>query len=415
MGFVNKIVDWIKGPRLISGQEVVANKSRFEGFLRHGEKEGKHGVVSAVTLCDEALDIVAERVMLINRLKSLEERMAEVECYGRLTDKEADALKGLLDRYTALTKELATLKSQAAGFDKDLPRMEHLEKEARQDLPEIKFAEEHRQIFKYDIDCLEGEKATLVQERSRLNKAVSFVHKFSAVLVLFFCGVVLAAVFLHVFRDMQIVTVLSVMLAAAILLSAMIYALRRRLKHELLLNFKKQERAVELLNKKIAVYAHFTNYLNYEYKKFHVVDGETLINNLVDYNNYKQIVKRLSNLHNIMSQTEEDIGLFLKNKGIDTKFSPIAKFAATLNLDDKKQFYEELLREKGMIEKSLEGLDTRNSQIWDTLMSLLNSREHDFDIINKIIENYEEKAEHLLNMDKAEGTTAMDAAMGADI
>ena len=415
VGFLTRIVDAINKLYPFKKEEVVERKSRFEGFLRHGEKEGKAGVVSCVRLCDEALDIVADRIMLTNRQAALEERMAEVECYGRLTDEEVEDLKDMLASYTSLAKDSNQLKYQVTSFDKNLMRMERLEEEAQQDLPEIKFAEERQRMFKQDISYLEGEKMVLEHERERLKNAIDFVYKFSIAMVFFFGGMALVMVYLYIFQNVQTMLVMSSMLVIVIIISAMLYALRNRLKYELRLNFKKQGRAVELLNKKNAVYAHFTNYLNYEYRKFRVRNSEMLANNLTDFGHYKHLTKRLDSLRNIMSQTEASIDFFLRDKGIDAKFSSIEKFAATLNLDDKKQFYQELFREKNLVEKSLTRLDVRSSQIWDALMSLRANEKRDVDTINKIIEEYVEKADRILNADRAEGTTAMDDALGANI
>jgi len=415
VGFFTKVVDWInKLYPFKQKEEAVERKSRFEGFLKHGEKEGKTGVVSAVRLCDEALDIVADRIMLTNRMASLDERMAEVECYGRLTEEEVADLKDMLASYTSLTKDSNQLKYQVTSFDKNLMRMERMEGEAQTDLPEIKYAEERQRLFKQDIGYLEGEKMVLEHERERLKNAIDFVFKFSIAMVFFFGGMAIVMVYLYIFQNVQTMLVLSSMLVIIIIISAMLYALRNRLIYELKLNFKKQGRAVELLNKKNAVYAHFTNYLNYEYRKFRVRNSEMLANNLSDFGHYKHLTKRLDSLRNIMSQTEAAIDFFLKDKGIDAKFSSIEKFAATLNLDDKKQFYQELFREKSLIEKSLDRLDIRSSQIWDGLMKLRESEKRDADTINKIIEEYVEKADRILNVDRADGTTAMDAVMDVD-
>jgi len=411
VGFFTRVVDAINKLYPFKKDEVIERKSRFEGFLRHGEKEGKAGVVSAVRLCDEALDIVSDRITLNNRLESLDERMAEVECYGKLTNEEVEDLKDMLASYTALAKDSNQLKYQVTSFDKNLTRMERLEEEAHTDLPEIKFAEERQRMFKQDIGYLEGEKMVLEHERERLRNAIDFVYKFSIAMVFFFGGMALVMVFLYIFHNVQTILIMASMLVLIIIISAMLYSLRGRLKYELKLNLKKQSRAIELLNKKNAVYAHFTNYLNYEYRKFRVRNSEMLSNTLQDFGHYKHLTKRLDSLRNIMAQTESAIDYFLREKGIDAKFSSIEKFAATLNLDDKKQFYEELFREKNLIEKSLDRLDVRSSQIWDALMSLRTNEKRDTDTIEKIIEEYVEKADRILNVDRAEGTTALDAAM----
>jgi len=415
VGFAAKIVGWINRSRSFKKRDAAERESRFEGFLRHGQKEGKEELVAAVGLCDDALDIVSDRIALIKRLKALEERIAEIEGYAKLAGKEARELKDLLDRHTALVEECNDVKYQLTRFDKKLMRMEHLGEDAQQDLPEMIFAEERQRIFKQDIGHLEGEKVALEHERDKLNNAVDFVYKLSIVMMVFFGGLMLIMVALHVFRDVQVAWMLFFIMAIAIILGSMIYVLRRRLKHEIDLNFKKQARAIELLNKKNAVYAHFTNYLSHEYGRFDVEDSEMLSSNLTDYEKYKSLVKRLGSLCDITVQIETAIDRFLKDKGIDIKISSIEKFVETLNLNEQKQFYDEMLRDKGLIEKSLIDLDLRCSRIWDTLIKLRDAGDDDAEIMGKLIDSYTEKAQYILDADRAEGTTAMDVIMDSEV
>ena len=411
-GVFSKVVDWINMLYPFKKEESDGRKSRFEDFLKQGEKEKKDEIVAAVKLCDEALDIVSDRIILTNRLQAVNDRMAEVECYGRLTEEEVEDLKDLLARYSSLSKDSNALKYQVTNFDPSLGRMATLEEDAQTNLPEIKFAEERQRIFKQDIGYLEGEKMVLEHNRERLKNAIDFVYKFSIAMVLFFGGMSLVMVFLYIFRNVQTMLVLAAMLVLVIIISALLYALRNRLTYELALNYKKQSRAVEILNKKVAVYAHFTNYLNYTYRKYQVRNSEMLANNLTDYGNYKHLTKRLDSLRNIMSQTEAAIEFFLRDKGIAANFTNLEKFAATANIDDKKYYYEELLREKNLIEKSLKRLEARNSQIWDSLMaikaSVKNASATVTAAVGNIIDQYVEKAGKIMEQDKHEGTTAMD-------
>jgi len=392
----SKLVGWIN--RLYPSRKRAAKcESRFENYLEYGVKEGRAGVISSVNLCDEALDIVSDRIALINRLTALEERMAKAECYGRLSDAEANHLKNLLARHVALVEESDELGYQLTGLNRSLIHMERMESEARQDLPEIQLAEERQRTFKRDLSLLEGEQTTLELGRDRLRNAIDFVRRFSVVMILVLSGATLVMVFLHVFRDAQMAWVLLVTMVLMMILSAMLYALRNRLKSELSLNCTKLERTAELVKKKTVVHEHFTNYLDYEYRKFCVKDGEMLANNLSDYGTYKQITRRLEVLRDIMEQTETAIYTFFRDKGMEFEFSSIEQFAATLDVDDKKVHYKEMSREKSLIEKSLVHFDTRSAQIWDILMALKASEKQDADIIGQIIEEYVEKAEHILN------------------
>ena len=247
----------------------------------------------------------------------------------------------------------------------------------------------------------------LNHERDRLKNGMDFVYKFSIATVIFFAAALAILVFLYIVNDINTLIVMSGMLIFIIIIAGLLYSLRQKLRYELLINHKKQQRAVELLNTKVAVYAHFTNYLNYEYRKYQVRNSKMLENNLEDYGNYKHMTKRLDALRNIMEQTEAAIEFFLKDKGLARNFGSIEKFAATLNIDDKMAFYQELFREKNLIEGSLKRLDDRTEQIWNTLESIKSSDDEDANLIAAIMETYTKKAERLVEADKNLGTTAM--------
>ena len=409
--FFAKLVDWINMLYPFKKREEVDGSSRFAEHLKNAEKSQRDEIVATVRLCDEGLDIVSDRIVLAGRLDGLKERLVEAECYGRLTAEEVDDLKDLLARYMSLAKDSNALKYQVTNFDASLDRMEALEQDAKDNLPEIKFAEERQRMFKQDISYLEGEKMVLEHGNERLKNASDFVYKFSIAMVLLFGGVSLVLVFLYIFQNIQTIPVLAVTLVFVIIITGLLYALRNRLKYESALNLKKQNKAIELLNKKIAVYAHFTNYLNFSYRKYRVRNSDMLVNNLHDYGNYKHLTKRLDSLRNIMAQTEAAIEFFLRDKGITTRVTNMEKFASTINIDDKKHYYEELLREQTLIEKSLVRLDARSSQIWDSLTALVSATRGTSpaaaETIGNIIEDYTNKSEKIMMASKSEGTTAM--------
>ena len=407
-GAFTRLVNWINMLYPFKKEDDTGRETRFKSFLQKAKKEGSTGVVRVVELCDEALDIISDRLALLNRQKDVDERLQELECYAKLTEEELLNLKDMLASYNSLSKDSTALKYQVTGFDRNLEHLEKLEDAAHKEIPEIKFAEERQRLFKQDINYLQGERVVLEHERDRLKNAIDFVYKFTVAMVVFFAVMALLMVFLYVFRNIQTMLILSSMLAIVIVISAMLYSLRSRLGYELKLNQKKQGRAVSLLNKKLTVYAHFTNYLNYEYKKFRVRSSDMLANNMSDFSHYKHLTKRLDSLRNIMRQTEENISFFLKDKGIGTNFGSIEKFAQTLDLDDKVYFYQEMLREKNTIENSLKRLDIRNGHIWDELMSIKDSHVSDEAVIEGIIEEYMDKANKILENDMNEGTTRED-------
>jgi len=254
---------------------------------------------------------------------------------------------------------------------------------------------------------LEGEKMVLEHAKERLTNATDFLYKFAIATVLFFAAACLVLVFLYAVHQINTILILAGMLVFIIIIAGLLYSLRQKLRYELRMNAKKQARAVVLLNKKIANYAHFTNYLNYEYRKYKVRNSQMLENNLEDYNNYKFLTKRLDSLRDIMNQTEAAIDFFLRDKGMDRSYSSIEKFASTLNIDDKLTFYGELSKEKALIESSLKRLDTRSGQIWEVLTGLKASPGKDASVITEMMDEYVEKAGKLIENDKNFGTTAM--------
>ncbi|MCL2169335.1 MAG: hypothetical protein FWB74_04840 [Defluviitaleaceae bacterium] len=407
LGLFHRFIDWINRKKMFRRVKETERPSQFEDFLKLGRDEGKDDVVAVVGLCDEGLDIVADRIVLINRLENVEERMGDVAAYGGMTADDVEDLKSLLDRYSNTTKEGSQLRYQVTSFDAGLEAFDKLEDEAKKAVPEIKFAESRQRIFKQDIGYLEGERMVLSHERERLQNGMDFVYKFSIGTVVFFALAIVLLVFLYAVYHIDTILVLAGMLVFIVILAGLLYSLRQKLRYELQLNHKKQRRAVELLNTKIAVYAHFTNYLNYEYRKYKVRNAKMLENNLEDYGHYKHMTKRLDALRNISEQTEAAIEYFLKDKGISGSFGSIEKFASTLNIDDKIAFHQELFREKTLIENSLKKLDERSAQIWDSLAAIKAAAKESGTIIATIIDDYAKKAARLVETDKHMGTTAM--------
>ncbi|MCL2415987.1 MAG: YjgN family protein [Defluviitaleaceae bacterium] len=402
-GLLGKIMDFAN--KFYPGrQKNAGRKSRFEGFIGTIGREGDMGLIKAIGLCDEALDIVSDRIILMNRLRDVEEKMIEVEGYNSLDENAAEDLKDLLSRYASLSREARQLQYQTTSFDSNITGMERLEHEVPGAIPEIKFAEERQRVFKKDMGYLEGEKMVLEDDNLRMTNALDFVRKFSVGLTCFFGFLALLFAGLYVVLGTQSLIMLAVMIVFVVAISALVYSMRIRLRNELALNYRKQARATELLNKKTAVYAHFTNFLNYEYRKFKVRNAEMLKSNLAEYNNYKHLVKRLDSVRSIMGQTEVAIEFFLKDRNISLNFSSIEKFAQTVNIDDKKNFYREMSREKVTIERNLTELEQRHISVWGNIMDLQAADEGEEKVMDKLIGAYMEKVGNMMVYDNANDT-----------
>lgn len=368
--------------------------SRFVHFLNGLDKSSELYKTAhlAVIACDESMNVVSQRMMLIKKLKETDEKLAELECYNQLTDEEAAHLKDLLARFASLVKDKNVLKYQVTGFDKSISYMSDMEKEAPLMLDEMKEAEDKQRIFKKDIGYLQGEKSELEYEQDNILFAMNFIHKFTIGFAIFFAAVLSVMVFMYVFNGAQILFPASVMFVAVAVMAGLLYTLRKKLKFELQLNYKKQNKAVGLINKKSVVYAHYTNFLNFEYRKFKVRNSDMLKNNLKEYAHYKHLTKRFDSIRSIMYQTEEEIEKFLRAKNISGMSTTIEKFAQTVDVDDKKMYHNELLTEKAALERNLAAIDLRQERIWDELVALNERDKSPERLIDAIIKTYVDEA-----------------------
>ena len=347
-------------------------------------------------LCDDALRIAKQRIQLGTRLQEYDEKLLELECFSRLTEDELVRLRKLLEYFISLTVERNQLYNKLSDFDKSLADMFKLEEEAALNLTQIRDAEKRQRLLKQDLGYLYGEKADLVYERENMEKGLRFIHLFSLGLVGLFISMTLFLGFLHIFGRINIFLPTIITTVMVIIIALLLYIFRRRIRYELRVNFKKQLRAVELLNKKNVVYAYYTNFLRFVYNKYKVRNSNMLERNLHNFGKYKFLVGRIDNLRRTMYETEAEIERFMKEKRLTGLRASIEGFAKTAGLEDKKRYYDELVKSKATIESELNNLDLRHEEIWDTLMILNDNDRSSNKIIDKIIQTYLDEAGGLL-------------------
>jgi hypothetical protein len=261
-------------------------------------------------------------------------------------------------------------------------------------MPSIKDAEKHQRALRMDIGYLTGEKEELAFERDDMQKNVRFIHSFS-IITLSVLGIIALSLIVLEFSNVNfniiVPTFMLVVLAMAFLLIVNIF--RHRVRREIKLNSKKQQRAIELLNKKSVVYAYYTNYLRYCYKKYRANNSRTLENNLNDLESYKHLANRIDTVRNLMYETETSIERFLRENKLGGVKSTVEGFAKTINLEDKRRRFKELNAEKELSEKTLLDLDKRHEDVWDSLTKL--NATDETGTINGILEAYMNEAQKL--------------------
>jgi len=372
--------------------------SKFKRFFDEMEEEDPlyPSVRQSAGLCDDALRIAKQRIQLGTRLQEYDEKLLELECFARLSDEDLDRLKKLLRYFMSLTSERSMLYNRLSDFDKSLSDMFKLEADATQAVPQIKTAEERQRLVKQDLGYLYGEKADLAYERGNMEKGLRFIHFFTLGLGGMFAAMVLLLGFISIFGGTSVLVPSIIIIVMIIIVASLLYIFRRRITHELRINFKKQLRAVDLLNQKNVVYAYYTNFLRFVYTKYQVRNSRMLEKNLESFTSYKFLVGRIDNLRRTMYETEAEIERFMREKKLTGLRATIEGFARTANLEDKKRYYDELLKGKTALEAELSNLDLRHEEIWDTLM-VLNAHDNSYNrVIDTIIQTYLEEAGGLL-------------------
>jgi hypothetical protein len=223
-------------------------------------------------------------------------------------------------------------------------------------------------MFGGDMEHLRDEMDGLAYQKESLSRGIKLMRKLSVGLLIFLAACVAVLSYLYMTQEINIVIpiiLITVFATFAILAST---AAGRRFRRDLSLNGMKRKKAVGMLNTKSAVFAHYTNYLNFSYNKYNVDSAEDLKKSLKDYGNYKSIAKRFDSLRSLQIETEADISALLKKHEISNVTTSLENFAKTFNIADKKKYYDELNEGKRSAEDDLMKLDKQQELIWDKLV-----------------------------------------------
>ena len=367
--FFRRLFGMEKGPIEAADQEAY---SKFKHFYEEVERDDPKYLPmrQAATLCDDALRCVSQRIKTSSRLNTIETNLIELGAFMDLAEEEIDDLKRQLDRFVALAGERSVLLEKLADYDSSLVSMEPLENDARQAMTSIKDAEKHQRALRQDIGYLTGEKQELAFDRQDMNNTLKMIYQITIGVVSVFAviSIALLYMFFNTAASLFIPTTIFVLLVMGFVLLINIF--RYRVTRELKQNTKKQQRAVELLNKKSVVYAYYTNFLRYCYKKYKANNSRTLETNLNDLENYRHLANRIDTVRSLMYETETSIERFVRDKKLGGMKGTIQGFARTINLEDKKRRFNDFTTEKTSVEKSLKELDRRHEEIWDSLNKL---------------------------------------------
>ena len=345
-------------------------------------------VKQAVDLCGSALRNVKLRVALSDKLHDCEEKMNGLSYIRRMPDNVFEHFKSLLERLTALSRERSSLLERLSRFDRALPVLESMGSRAGEALSGIRDAEAYHSALRHDISYLEGEKEDLRYEHNYLTSSVSFISKFGVGLTGMFVFAAALLCFMAVIQGADVLMYGAALIFLSVTAGVLIYVFRKRIAFDLSMNAKKQQKAIHTLNQKNAVFAFYSNFLNYSYDKYHVRSATMLQSNLKDCERYKQVAGRIDNVRSVMYQTQREIEDIMREYNIDLDRASLESFAKSMDLDNQKRVYESLAEAKTEAERQISALEQRHEEIWGLLARLREDRPAARERIENVIQTY---------------------------
>jgi ABC-type multidrug transport system fused ATPase/permease subunit len=376
---------------------LFSARSPFKRFYEDIDKSDPlyDSVRKAATLCEDATRVAQQRVKTSAELHRLEEQLAELTAFINLTEAEVDKLKKLLGHYVALSRERSTSLEKLSDYDSGLVDMYPIEKEAAAAVPVMKEAEKSRRALRHDIGCLSGEREELAFERGDMVRSMAFIRKFTVWTLVSMAFVSIVLLYMHLFARTAVVAPIMLLAGLVMAVVSILYMFRRKVRREMRLNMRKQHKAVMMLNQKNVVFAYYTNYLRYCYKKYRVKNARTLEDNLKDMESYRYLANRIDVVRHLLMETEETIERFVRDKRLSGMRSTMESFAKTVNIDDKRSLHNEIQKKKDVAERTLNELDKRHEEIWGILMQLNEEDYTEEQMVGKIVNTYLKNAEKL--------------------
>lgn len=401
VSFLQKFMNFVSGKDYErKTEETKTTNSIFDDLVNTVPKgsDKYEDVKQAAILSEEALKLFKQKLILINRSKKTDEKLSEMSVFNTLSEEETKYLKMILNRYIALVKEKNVIAVQLSSFDKNVYELLDLEKDAKENLPKIVDAEKKQRIFKTDINHIEGEKEELMYEMDSLVRGRNFLQRFTYVFIGISVVMSTFLSFMGIFYGTDIFMQLFVLIITIMCISTFLIVFRSKITKEQRRNIAFQKRAVELLNKKNAVYAYYTSFLRYEYKKYKVSSSVELNSNLRELGFYKQHLKRMDSVRRVIHESEYEIDQFMTKHNIKNNKISLLDFAETINIEDQRNYYINLEEEREKMDQTLKELDEKHSLVFDKLLTMREEDTTENAVIDKIIQTYYDETHKLLEL-----------------
>ncbi len=382
-------------------EELVIELNEFSEFLEdipdEVSDEAYDNVREVTRLCTRSINIIKLKMKLLSNSRTIEREIHNTKYVADLSDEDVAQLKKQMDLFMNLSAENTRLMYQVTSYGKSVSELQGRTESAVKVLPEIEHAERQVKLIKGDIYLIESERNELFDSYDKMNYAIDIIDKVTMASVIIFSLLTFGLIYMNVVRHISVFNYIIVVMCFVIIGVGGMYVAKLKLRTNIKLNVKKQKRAVELLNKKNAVLAHHTNFLNYEYKKFNAQNSVSLRSNLKEFEQYKRVANRKTATRRALEESEADIKDFFKQRGKSIPNISVDKFVDMIDIQNKKMHYDRLILERVKVEEEVERLDIEQEQIWENVEYIQTTTEEAKGSINDIIKAYYSKLDKVMN------------------
>ncbi len=390
-----KIINFIN--RKFESNKYYEEKTKDNLFVKYIKDENEkdltyNDVRLCADYCYEALKIAEKRLKILTNSEKINEQLIELDYIEHLTENDINKLNILCERHKNLIKENKTLLYQLTGFSNSIDYLKGKHREAEKSMAIIEEAEKSQRIFKNDINLLKYEKRDLIDEGIKMKNAISFINKISIGFIGITSFIALILGYLNIFTGRQIFYETASIVIFLIFYISLTYIFRLKIYKELKINSKLQFKITKLINKKKAVYAYYTSFLDVSYDKYNAKNAKDLKYNLDEYKQYEKILQRKDAAVKAYNETQREIEKFIEDKGIPCN-TTIDIFVKNVSTEDRIRKHKKLTSKKKEADHLLNELDTKHKAYWQLINELNDNDQTNNKIIGNLIEKYYEEIE----------------------
>ncbi len=383
-------------------EEVIYHeRNEFIEFLEdvpdYVSDEDYENIKEITLLCTRSIGIITQKMQLLSNCKSIEREIHNTKYISDLTDEDILKLRKQIDLFLNLSRENTRLMYQVTSYNRAVSELQGRTEQAHKVLPEIEHSERQAKLIKSDIYLIETERSEIYDSYDKMTTSIDVIDKASITALVLFTIFTVVLMYLNIFKSVHVLMYLLALIMVLITSVGGMYISKLKLKKAIKINLKKQARAVELLNKKNAVLAHHTNFLNYEYKRFNTANSVSLRSNLSEFEEYKKVANRKSATRRSLEETEAELKDFFRDRGKTLPNISVEKFVDMIDIENKKMHYDRLVLERVKVEEEVEKLDLEQEELWEHIEYLQNITASERNFIADIIKAYYAKLEKIMN------------------